>query len=179
MTQGHTDLVPGVSGLPAPAEGEALHGLAERVAEAYRAGRIMKFIDWGSKGVPRRVPGDDNARVVMENDDEILVQVSPSTTRFLAHYGKKTDLLHFIVDGQVALVPPDWLHAFNRGLRRTRGRLGHDTPQALPELPKVTVADRIKFALRMFRRAIIQPRVVADPVVDLMGPEALPAPEGG
>ena len=166
---------------PVPVDLSALEGLAERMADAtnLRNGFALKVRDWNAMG---KVPGDDGDRLTMENDREIVVQVSPSTTDVILHYAKKEDLLHFIVGGQAFLVPIPWLQSMSRGLRRTQRKLGHGNPLEAPVLPRITRWDRVRTAGRYIWRAISPPAPQPDPVEEFrgvpMGPpssaEALP-----
>ena len=160
-------IVPGES-LPPAHHDLDLYSVANTWADILKKGPskdgyAMKFKDYGSKGVPRNVPGDDNLRRVVETEDLVITQVSPTTTNFFSVYDKKRDLLHFIVNGQAALVPPDWLLAYTRGLRRTQRRLGFGSPLGIEPTPKVTPLDRIKYCGRMLKQAFFQPK--AQPTV--------------
>jgi len=146
-----------------------LHRLAQDWANGVRGGSVAEFVDYGSKGVPRAVLGDNNIRRTFEDEHQVVVQVSPGND-FFAHYSKDTDVLHFVVNGQPALVPPDWLQAYARGLRRTQGRLGHARKLSPPrEAPAITAKDRVKFAFRSIKQAVFQPKVFPESTpADLM-----------
>ena len=122
------------------------------IADQCKTGKLkveygMRVKDYGQKGVPRRVPLDDNirqvARLIADDGKAYLVtRVSPGTTDFLSVYSEQDDQLAFIVGGQPFPVPIDWLNAYNRGIRRVRGKLGHDAPKLNP--PPVTIDEEDK-----------------------------------
>ncbi len=136
-----------------------LHALANRWAEGIHEGHAIEFIDRGSKGVARKVPGDDNIRRVVEDDEQVIVQFSPSTTNLFLHWDKKRDVTHVIVNDQPALVAPDWLMASLRGLRRQQKKRGF-LPGGVPDvpMPKLSVRQEIEFRLRMLWNAFFPAR---------------------
>jgi hypothetical protein len=137
---------------------DACKPLFDKLAKDIEEGNLkidyaMEFVDYGSKGVPRRVPFDDNHRQVIKAGPYVITRISPSTTQFLAAYNVEKDQLMFIVDGTPVPVPVDWLSAYNKGIARVRGKNGHNTRMLNHPVMKLLPEERTELASRLRKTA--------------------------
>lgn len=147
-----------VKGVLAPkGAGSNLHDLALYWAEQKRPRfkRLYKgAIGPGKLGQPYKPKDDDGLRAWVENERELVVQVNPLHSDFFMHYDKKEDVVHFIVNGQAAMVPHQWLRAFSANMPRIRQREGHLPIKSPRPVPKPTLKDHLVYRLSLLREFV-------------------------
>jgi len=148
--------------------GSNLHDLALYWAssERPRFKRLYKGWHLAQKGMPRRVPGDDNFRAFAQNEKELVLMVNPTHSDFFMHYDKEQDIVHFIVNGQAAIVPTFWLKSFTKNFRFIQAGAGHALAVPQPRRTKGTLKEHIQYRVKLLREFIkpTGPKLVVDPM---------------
>jgi hypothetical protein len=144
--------------------GSNLHELAARWAaeDRPRFRRRYSMLTVPGKGKIME-PGDDRLRIVAQNEDEIVAIVNPSNSDFFMHYDKRLDILHFIVNGQAAIVPKFWIKNFAQSFRAIQAKAGHANALPGPRRTKGTLMEHLRYRVHLLRELFKPSEPVAAP----------------
>jgi len=137
--------------------GANLHALAAYWASEQRPRfkrRYKGAIGPGKAGA-YKPKDDDGLRAWVENERELVVQINPTHADFFMHYDKKEDVVHFIVNGQAAIVPQHWLRTISHNMKQIRAREGHRPLLGPPPPQSRTLLGGLRYRLRALREAVL------------------------